>query len=67
MSQPSSSMTELKEDEFPNDVPAGHITPDHTPPEIPLQDADQSVDEGPELTLLTSLQVLGGFMCLFNS
>jgi hypothetical protein len=51
----------------PNDVPAGHLAPDHTPPETPLQTADQPQDEGPELTLLTTLQVLGGFMCLFNS
>ena len=60
-------MTELKEDGVPNDVPAGHLAPDHTPPETPRQTAAQPQDEGPELTLLTTLQVLGGFMCLFNS
>lgn len=60
-------MAELKEDEVLNGGPAGHVAPDHTPPETSPRVADQFLDEGPELTLLTSLQILGGFMCLFNS
>jgi hypothetical protein len=69
MSQISPSMAERKNDDVPNDAPAGHAAPDHSSSlESPLESpAEKPADEGPELTLLTALQVLGGFMCLFNS
>jgi hypothetical protein len=69
MSQTSSSMAERNDEEITNHAFTGHAAPDHTsslesPQESP---AEKPADEGPELTFLTTLQVLGGFMCLFNS
>jgi hypothetical protein len=68
MSPTSPSMAERNDEQITNPAFTGHAAPDHTSLESPLESvADKPADEGPELTFLTTLQVLGGFMCLFNS